>query len=133
MIKSARGRTINMENIVAKGEKERAVSNASLNARGDVIDSSGEVKVTREEISKKFYKDNLPGIEEEISISASDEITAVIEEVAIDQEEELITEVSRTERVRDDGTPYIEVEYSDGSMSNILSAKSNKKKSKTKT
>tara|TARA_B100000809_G_scaffold257328_1_gene298696 strand:+ start:50 stop:451 length:402 start_codon:yes stop_codon:yes gene_type:complete len=133
MIKSARGKKVNMATIVAKGERQRAVSNAPLNARGDIIDSRGEIKVTREHLSKEFYKNNLPGIEEEISISSSDsDTTDVIEEVAIDQEE-MITEVSRTERVRDDGTPFIEVEYSDGSMSNILSAQSNKKKSKTKT
>jgi|TARA_R110002074_G_scaffold142177_1_gene288627 hypothetical protein len=131
MIRSARGKKINMATIVAKGERERAVSNAPLNARGDIIDSRGEIKVTREKLSKEFYKDNLPGVEEEISISSSDE-TDVIEEVAIEKEE-IVTEVSRTERIREDGTPFIEVEYSDGSMSNILSANSNKKKLKTKT
>lgn len=131
MIKSARGRKINMATIVAKGEKDRAVSNVPINARGDIIDSRGEVKVTREEMSKKFYKDNLPGIEEKMSISTDGSEDISIESAA---QEELITEVSRTERTRDDGTPYIEVEYSDGSMSNILSAQSNtKKKSKTKT
>mgnify|MGYP000521752706 CR=1 FL=1 len=133
MIRSARGKKINMATIVAKGERERAVSNAPLNARGDIIDSRGEIKVTRENLSKEFYKDNLPGVEEEISISSVDsDSTEVIEEVAIEHEE-MITEVSRTERVREDGTPFIEVEYSDGSMSNILSEKSNKKKLKTKT
>ena len=81
--------------------------------------------------NKKFYKDNLPGIEEKMSISTDGSEDISIESAA---QEELITEVSRTERTRDDGTPYIEVEYSDGSMSNILSAQSNtKKKSKTKT
>jgi hypothetical protein len=44
VIKTARGRTLDMAGLMAKQEKTRAVSNVkSVNARGDEIDSTGKI------------------------------------------------------------------------------------------
>lgn len=44
VIKTARGRTLDMAGIMAKQERTRAVSNVkSVNARGDEIDSAGKI------------------------------------------------------------------------------------------
>lgn len=135
-IKTARGRTINMGQLASENEQARAVSNVPVNARGDIIDSRGKVKVPREKISKEYYRDNLQGIEEKVSIKA-DEVEpiepVVTEEVkepepapkpkpkakakpAPEPVVEEVTEIGRRQRTRDDGTTYWEVEFSDGSM-----------------
>ena len=135
-IKTARGRTINMGQLASENEQARAVSNVPVNARGDIIDSRGKVKVPREKISKEYYRDNLQGIEEKVSIKA-DEVEpiepVVTEEVkepepapkpkpkakakpAPEPVVEEVTEIGRRQRTRDDGTTYWEVEFSNGSM-----------------
>lgn len=41
--RSAMGKKVDMSTLMAKNEKVRAVSNAKLNARGDIIDSQGKI------------------------------------------------------------------------------------------
>lgn len=120
-VKTARGRTIDMAAMVAQNETTRAVSNLNMNARGDIIDSRGNVEIPKEKVSKEYYKKHVPNADtKEISIK-----DPVEEDNKVEVPEEP-TEVSRKERKRDDGTLYYEVEYSDGSMDTI------EKKSKSK-
>jgi len=124
-VKTARGRTIDMGALAEKNEKTRAVSNLNMNGRGDIIDNRGNVEIPREEIQKKFYKNNVPGADTEtVSIKAEETKTEKKTEVEqpkapTKKQEDEVTEVNRTARTRDDGTQYFEVEYSDGSMQDI--------------
>lgn len=140
-VKTARGRNLNMAILAAQNEETRAISNVPVNAKGDIIDNRGNVKVPREKVSKEYYKDNLTGIEETISIKED----AVQEPVAqaepeppqpkpkakkkeapapkvepvvpvVTEEEQGVTEVGRRSRTREDGSKYWEIEFSDGSM-----------------
>lgn len=120
-VKTARGRIIDMAAMIAQNETTRAVSNLNMNARGDIIDSRGNIEIPKEKISKEYYKDNVPNADtKEISIK-----DPIDEDTSVELSEQL-KEVSRKERKRDDGTVYYEVEYSDGSMDTI------EKKSKSK-
>jgi hypothetical protein len=112
-VKTAKGRVLDMSALAAKHEKTRAVSNFPLNARGDIIDNRGKVKVTKEKISKEYYKNNVPG--------ADTTTKSIKEEPAAEKEKAaaLPIEISRVERERADGSKYYEVEYSDGSMEEI--------------
>lgn len=138
--KTALGRTINMAALVAKNETTRAVSNIPVNARGDIIDNRGNVKISKETIAKEFNKDVLTGVEENISIKDEKSTTTPKQkktESAIDTDvldvynddrlstptdisnlslDETVIEVNRTLRTREDGSSYHEIEYSDGSM-----------------
>ena len=126
-VKTARGRTIDMGALAEKNEKTRAVSNLNMNGRGDIIDNRGNVEIPREEIQKKFYKNNVPGADTEtVSIKAEETKTekkTVVEPPKPTAKKQTttpeVTEVGRTARTRDDGTQYFEVEYSDGSMQDI--------------
>ena len=124
-VKTARGRTIDMGALAEKNEKTRAVSNLNMNGRGDIIDNRGNVEIPREEIQKKFYKNNVPGADTEtVSIKAEETKTeekTVAEEpkAPTKKQKDEVTEVNKTARTRDDGTQYFEVEYSDGSMQDI--------------
>ena len=137
-VKTRRGKTLNMAQLAAQNETARAISNVPINARGDIIDNRGNVKVPKEKISKEYYRDNLQGIEEKVSIKTDDlepiepTPTEVVKEpepapkpkpkakpkkeTAPVQEEEGVVEIGRRNRTREDGTKYWEVEFSDGSM-----------------
>ena len=150
-VKTARGRTIDMSAIRAKHEDTRAISNMPINARGDIIDNRGNVKVQREKISKEFYKDNVPGSDvKKESIKEDVTLKTVVKETLapapepkpepkpepapapkpapVAKEEDDNIEVSRSERERPDGSKYFEVEYMDGSMEEIEIPQDNKSK-----
>ena len=134
-VKTAKGRIIDMSALAAKNETTRAVSNLNMNARGDIIDNRGNVEISREKISKEYYKNNVPGADKE-EISLKEEET-VAEKKPVDPPKPApkkqatpkatpkpkatapVTEVSRRARTRDDGSQYFEVEYSDGSMQDV--------------
>jgi hypothetical protein len=130
-VKTAKGKTLDMGALAAQNEETRAISNMPINARGDIIDNRGNVKVSREDISKEFYKDNVPG-SDETKVSIKDEIKppskAKKEEPELETKESSEIEVSRIEREREDGSSYYEVEYLDGSIEEleILRNKDNK-------
>lgn len=55
--KSAMGKKVDMTALMAKNEKVRAVSNAKLNANGDVIDSKGNViKTANNRVNENYAK-----------------------------------------------------------------------------
>lgn len=82
-IKTARGRILDMGALAAKNEETRAVSNLNMNARGDIIDSRGKVEIPREKIQKEFYKNNVPGAKEDVSIK--DDETPVEKKTTVEQ------------------------------------------------
>ena len=112
-IKTARGQILDMGALATQHEKTRAVSNVPVNARGDIIDNRGNVKVSREEISKEYYKETVPGADAaEVSIKEEETKKPA-------KKKSGPTEVNREMRERKDGTIYYEVEYDDGSMEEI--------------
>ena len=72
-VKTAKGKILDMGALAAQNETTRAVGNVPMNARGDIIDNRGNVKVSREKISKEFYKDNVPGADTEETSIKEDE------------------------------------------------------------
>jgi len=118
--KTHRGEEFNMTAFAEKHGDTRALSNVSMNARGDIIDKKGKVKVTAGQISK-----GLSNVNDKRSKTVSlkeDSDTAPVQNTQV--QADLVPEVAPTisatvvsEREIDtaDG-PAIEVEYSDGSF-----------------
>lgn len=128
-VKTAKGKILDMGALASKNEETRAISNMPINARGDIIDNRGKVKVTREDISKEFYKDNVPGSDEvEVSIKEEIKIPEAKEETVIETKDSSEIEVSRIEREREDGTSYYEIEYLDGSIEELEILRNSKDK-----
>jgi hypothetical protein len=121
-VKTAKGKILDMGRLAAQNEETRAISNMPINARGDIIDNRGNVKVAREDISKEFYKNNVPGADEK-EVSIKEEIKspteAKKEEPKLETKDSSEIEVSRIEREREDGSSYFEVEYLDGSIEEL--------------
>lgn len=132
--KTARGKTINMGALAAKNEKAKAVSNVPVNARGDIVDNRGNVKVSKEKVAAVVHS------EKEL-IGSTEEVNLKEEEIRVDaldayDDERLVTpqdkeslneepiEINRIKRQRKNKKgkvvgEYYEVEYSDGSMTEI--------------
>ena len=115
-VKTARGKVLDMGALATQHEKTRAVSNVPVNARGDIIDNRGNVKVPREQVSKEYYKDTVPGAD---TVEASIKEEAPKKKPAKSRKKNEPVEVSRELSEREDGTMYEEIEYDDGSMEEV--------------
>lgn len=110
--KTHTGKEFNMSAFAEKNGSARAVGNSSMNARGDIIDAKGNVKIPSQSISRAL----------------SDIKNTEIKTVGLKADENISPAQSNT--VRADNTPKVvasrdintidgpatEVEYSDGSM-----------------
>ena len=130
--KTHKGREFNMAAFVDRNAETRAVGNVPMNARGDIVDSKGNVKVTAGQIAKGLShvndkKTKQVSIKEDSASKPkkSKKVTAdqpkvveevdnigVVEEPVIEKDKSSLSIVSRTPV--DDYTD--EIEYSDGSM-----------------
>jgi uncharacterized membrane protein YkoI len=119
-VKTARGKMLDIGLLATQYQNERAVSNVPVNARGDIIDNRGKVVVTREKVKETYYKNTVPGTEASVSIREdSTDNSESLESAPKIKKKNTPVEVRRTERARDDGSVYYEVEYSDGSMETV--------------
>ena len=118
--KTHRGREFNMSAFAEKNGDTRVVGNVSMNARGDIIDAKGNVKIPTQTISR-MAADLKNGDTKHVSLKADDKISAppapVKEPVVTPQEpvDDSVTIVSSRDVETEDG-PAVEVEYSDGSL-----------------
>jgi hypothetical protein len=58
--KTANGRTINIDAIMAQNEESIAIGNMRVNARGDELGPGGRIERTREKVMADYYKLNTP-------------------------------------------------------------------------
>lgn len=95
--KTANGREINIDALIAQNEDTIAVGNMKVNARGDQLGTGGKVDVPREQVMSEYYKLNTPtAIDQPIKphqVGArkdlvDDWIEPVIEEEVLPQETE---------------------------------------------
>lgn len=128
--KTHKGREFNMAAFVDRNAETRAIGNVPMNARGDIVDSKGNVKVTAGQIAKGLShvndkKSKTVSIKEDSASKPkkSKKVQAdtvveevnnigVVEEPVVEDNKASLSIVSRTPV--DDETD--EVEYSDGSM-----------------
>ena len=128
--KTHKGREFNMAAFVDRNAETRAIGNVPMNARGDIVDSKGNVKVTAGQIAKGLShvndkKSKTVSIKEDSASKPkkSKKVQAdtvveevnnigVVEEPVVEDNKSSLSIVSRTPV--DDETD--EVEYSDGSM-----------------
>ena len=114
-----RGKEINMASLIAANDTAVAVSNVSMNARGDILGPGGEINVPAQEIQKEFYEEKLTAPAETVKTlddlqeKVTGKKTKTKKETIIEEKEwEVIAERKFTR----DGKNFIEYEYSDGSI-----------------
>lgn len=118
--KTHRGREFNMSAFVEKNGEQKAISNVLMNARGDIIDAKGNVKIPTQTISR--VASNLKNNESKsVSLKADDTIKPIqqlppVEEVAPTVTPTAEPTVISTRNIVADTGPATEVEFSDGSI-----------------
>lgn len=58
--RTANGKTINIDAIIAQNEESIAVGNMRVNARGDELGPGGKIERTRDKVMSDYYKLNTP-------------------------------------------------------------------------
>lgn len=93
--KTANGKSINIDAVIAQNEESIAIGNMRVNARGDELGPGGRIERTRDKVLQEYYKlntpvasDNIPTPRENI---APDLIDDWVEPVVV--QEEIVEEV----------------------------------------
>lgn len=114
--KTHRGREFNMSAFAEKNGDTRAVGNVAMNARGDIIDAKGNVKIPTQSISRALA-DVKNNENKSVSLKADESITPVKNTaVKADPVEEVGPQIVSQREIETDDGPAIEIEYDDGSM-----------------
>ena len=124
---TAKGRVLNMAALASANEKEIAVGNMDVNARGDVLKSGrrGEIVIQNEEVQQAYY-DAIKPASEIVSIK-QDPVPVKVEKTQSNVKKTYKKTTKRTgidepgivdRRTieKPDGTMVEEIEFSDGSI-----------------
>ena len=125
---TAKGKVLNMAALASANEKEIAVGNMDVNARGDVLKPGrrGEIVIQNEKVQQAYYEASNP---------ASEEVSIKQEPAPVKQAEKKQSKVKKTYNKvtkrtgidepgivdrrtieKPDGTMVEEIEFSDGSI-----------------
>tara|TARA_Y100000591_G_C21294193_1_gene433326 strand:- start:80 stop:451 length:372 start_codon:yes stop_codon:yes gene_type:complete len=74
--KTNRGQTVDMSSLVLSNEQTVAVGNMKVNARGDQLDSNGNVVKTKTEQAQAYYQSNPKAAVKTVSIKDAVDVTA---------------------------------------------------------
>ena len=66
--RTAKGRIINIDDLIASAPHTTAVGNMSVNAQGDQLGKGGEVTATREQRTRAYYKDHPQASNRKVSL-----------------------------------------------------------------
>ena len=69
--RTANGKEINMETIILRNEKVRAVGNMHTNARGDVLDDTNKTTSSRSAQVNKSYRKQTGNIPQDVPVTSS--------------------------------------------------------------
>jgi len=114
--KTHRGREFNMSAFAEKNGETRAVGNVSMNARGDIIDAKGNVKIPTQTISRALA-DIKNNDSKSVSLKADESIMPVKNDNV--QAEKTVAPVNGVVSTREVNTVdglATEIEYTDGSI-----------------
>ena len=66
--RTAKGRIINIDDLIASAPHTTAVGNMNVNAQGDELGKGGEVTATREQRTRAYYKDHPQASNRKVSL-----------------------------------------------------------------
>ena len=66
--RTAKGRIINIDDLIASAPHTTAVGNMGVNAQGDELGKGGEVTATREQRTRAYYKDHPQASNRKVSL-----------------------------------------------------------------
>lgn len=81
-VKTAAGQEIDMQALILKNEKVRAVGNMNVNARGDVIDNANKITSTRSTQVNKNYRKQIGNVAQDVPVATSKKAAASVKDIA---------------------------------------------------
>lgn len=75
MVKSARGKEVNIDALRIANQYSVAAGNANVNARGDLLGKNGKVVKTREELAQEYNTKNTNAVK---NVAISKDVPAVM-------------------------------------------------------
>lgn len=117
-VKTAMGKFVDIDSILKQNETTRAVGNVLMNARGDRIDSAGNIVIPVQQVARMQQATSEPTVS--MSVDNLDNISEVVKE----EKKAIIKNAKKSEtkivnqRTKTDisGNDITEVEYEDGSI-----------------
>jgi len=76
------GQMVDMEALALKNEKEIALGNMKVNARGDKIGKGGKVIAERDQVARAYYENNPKAVVQSVSIKDAVDDKPVVEQSA---------------------------------------------------
>lgn len=92
-VMSMRGKVIDMNLLMAQNENKLALGNAKMNARGDVISSTGEIISTNEQLVNQYNSANPRAVKQVSLKDLTDEVFATPAEAVA----EIIAKIEKVE------------------------------------
>lgn len=69
MVRSMRGEVVDMSAFASRNSTTVALGNANMNARGDVVDRSGNIIKSREVVVQEYYNNNPKAVSQSMSLN----------------------------------------------------------------
>ncbi len=76
------GQMIDMDALALKNEKEIALGNMKVNARGDKLGKGGKVVAERDQVARAYYENNPKAVVQSVSIKDAVDDKPVVEQSA---------------------------------------------------
>jgi|TARA_B100001093_G_C26839917_1_gene1020073 hypothetical protein len=76
------GQQIDMDALALKNEKEIALGNMGINARGDKIGKGGKIIAEKNQVAREYYQNNPKAVVQSVSIKDAVDGKPVVEESA---------------------------------------------------
>ena len=76
------GQSIDMDALALKNEKEIALGNMGINARGDKIGKGGKIVAERNQVARAYYENNPKAVVQSVSIKDAVDDKPVVEQSA---------------------------------------------------
>tara|TARA_Y100000590_G_scaffold196631_1_gene223237 strand:- start:4942 stop:5286 length:345 start_codon:yes stop_codon:yes gene_type:complete len=76
------GQMIDMDSLALKNEKEIALGNMKVNARGDKLGKGGKIVAERDQVARAYYENNPKAVVQSVSIKDAVDDKPVVEQSA---------------------------------------------------
>jgi hypothetical protein len=107
-VRTVKGLELDMAALATRHDQVRAVGNVPMNARGDRLNSAGDIVIPVQAITQKQF--DLTEPHTTVGLSQVEKTTTP----AANKNDSLV--VNQTKHTREDGSVFNEVEYDDGSI-----------------
>ena len=106
------GKMLDMDALMLQGEKEIALGNMKVNARGDKIGAGGKIVKKKEDVAREYYANNPKAVIKSVSIKDAVDNNSTVQ----DQSENIVGKKATTPKAKVKAKKTVEVELPNGDL-----------------